>query len=334
MAIINEPLVSVSVITYNSSNTVVDTLESIYNQTYKNIELIISDDCSTDETVEVCRDWIRQKQSRFVRVDVLCSEKNTGISANLNRAESFCQGEWMKSIAGDDLLTSTSIEKSVNYIHDYPETLVLFGKAEAFGSSDEVCAEWNSNINNADLLLPPEQLLHTLIFNGNCICAVSSFLNIKLIREYNIHNDERIPMLDDWPRWIRILKAGIKIHFIDEVLALYRVGGGISTGRRHSMPYFRSLRLMRFYYLYPEWQKFNYDYAIQRIVNEECELYQLLLEAQTEDAAIIHSQRNEYKALYENYFRKFNLILNSRAYRIGKIILAPFNFLRRKLTAS
>lgn len=57
-----QPLVSVSVITYNSAKTVLETLESIKAQTYQNLELIVSDDCSTDNTVELCRNWIEQNK--------------------------------------------------------------------------------------------------------------------------------------------------------------------------------------------------------------------------------------------------------------------------------
>ncbi len=54
-----ETLVSIVVITYNSAKFILETLESSKAQTYKNIELIISDDCSTDNTVEICQQWIR-----------------------------------------------------------------------------------------------------------------------------------------------------------------------------------------------------------------------------------------------------------------------------------
>lgn len=55
------PLVSVIVITYNSSKYVLETLNSVAAQTYDNIELIISDDCSVDNTVEICRNWLKMK---------------------------------------------------------------------------------------------------------------------------------------------------------------------------------------------------------------------------------------------------------------------------------
>lgn len=58
---IKNPLVSVIVITYNSSKYVLETLNSVAAQTYDNIELIISDDCSKDNTVEICRNWLKMK---------------------------------------------------------------------------------------------------------------------------------------------------------------------------------------------------------------------------------------------------------------------------------
>lgn len=70
-----DPLVSVSIITYNSSSTILETLDSIYSQSYQNIELIVSDDCSTDNTVEICKKWIDEHKDRFVRVELLTVEK-------------------------------------------------------------------------------------------------------------------------------------------------------------------------------------------------------------------------------------------------------------------
>ena len=85
-----QPLVSVPVVTYNSANTILETLESIKAQTYPNIELIISDDCSTDNTIELCLEWLELYKERFTRTEVLTVEKNTGVSANVNRCWNAC----------------------------------------------------------------------------------------------------------------------------------------------------------------------------------------------------------------------------------------------------
>ena len=116
-----KPLVSISVIVFNSANTVHETLDSIYAQVYPNIELIISDDCSTDNTVEICRDWIEKNKTRFVRTEVVTVEKNTGVAGNLNRAEAACRGEWIKPIAGDDVLLPNCIQDCIDYMTEHPE---------------------------------------------------------------------------------------------------------------------------------------------------------------------------------------------------------------------
>lgn len=110
-----EPLVSIIVITYNSSKYVLETLESAKNQTYKNIELIISDDCSTDNTVNMCNHWLKTNKCFFVRTISITSYTNTGIAANCNRGLNASTGYWIKFIAGDDILINNCIENYVNY---------------------------------------------------------------------------------------------------------------------------------------------------------------------------------------------------------------------------
>ena len=85
-------LVSIVVITYNSSKYVLETLESAKAQTYQNIELIITDDCSTDNTVAVCKEWLEKNEDRFVKAELVTSPCNTGVPANLNRGVKKAQG--------------------------------------------------------------------------------------------------------------------------------------------------------------------------------------------------------------------------------------------------
>ena len=68
-----EPLVSILVVTYNSSEYIIETLNSCYSQEYKNIELIISDDKSSDNTVEICEEWLTLNASRFYNTCLLVS---------------------------------------------------------------------------------------------------------------------------------------------------------------------------------------------------------------------------------------------------------------------
>lgn len=94
-------LVSVVLITYNSSKYVLDTLESVKNQTWDNIELIISDDGSTDNTTAICSNWLSENQNRFYNALLITVDENTGIPSNCNRGLRATKGEWLKTISGD-----------------------------------------------------------------------------------------------------------------------------------------------------------------------------------------------------------------------------------------
>ena len=86
------PLVSIIVVTYNSSKYILETLESAKDQTYKNIELIVTDDSSKDNTVELCKEWMQKNSARFVRTEVITVPQNSGIAANCNRGVNAAEG--------------------------------------------------------------------------------------------------------------------------------------------------------------------------------------------------------------------------------------------------
>lgn len=115
---VNNPLVSIIVVTYNSSLFVRETLESAKRQSYNNLELIITDDASTDDTVKICREWIANNKNRFVRVELKTVEQNTGIAKNCNRGLNMANGEWLKYIAGDDILMDDCIKDYLTFINE------------------------------------------------------------------------------------------------------------------------------------------------------------------------------------------------------------------------
>jgi len=272
----NQPLVSVPVITYNSSKFVIETLESIKTQTYQNIELIVSDDCSTDNTVELCKNWIENNKNRFVRTKLLTVENNTGISANCNRAEAACCGEWRKLIAGDDILLPNCIKECVDYVMDHPGTIWLFGKMEGFGRrQDEIDEYMNRCYDYSIFNLTSDEQLRRLVFGGNCIPAPASFVNIQKNNELQIQNDERIPMLEDYPKWINLLRRGVKFCFIDKTIVKYRLSDdSLSTSCTISPKAKKSYSLFVVYYLCPLYWKYGKrTLAIHKYINAAPEAF-------------------------------------------------------------
>lgn len=304
-----QPLVSVPVITYNSSKFVLETLESIKAQTYQNIELIISDDCSTDNTVELCQEWVEQNKVRFVRTQIITSELNTGVSANLNRAEAACQGEWVKGIAGDDLLMPDCIEQYISYVQLYPNTTYLFGRVETFGGNEESNRHFMENVFDFTFFdLDIDVQLRRLIYGENCIPASTLFYNRNFSIDNGIINDERIPLLEDWPKWIRLLELGVRFKFLDKKVVKYRLHKNSLSTNKFSINYYQSVLLFELYYRYPRWQNDNADNAIKHMVE---------------------IQLNTVKELWENmkYLeQQNNKILTSHSYKLGKKIISLFHF--------
>lgn len=306
----NQPLVSVPVITYNSSKFVLDTLESIKAQTYHNIELIISDDCSTDNTVELCKQWVEQNKNRFVRTQIITSEVNTGVSANLNRAEDACQGEWVKGIAGDDILMPNCIADCVKHVQQQPNIIYLFGRIEAFGASDEKNKYFSEKVFDYSFFdLDINEQLERLVFGDNCIPASTCFYNRQDSIVLGIRYDERIPLLEDWPKWINLLEKGVKLEFMDKVVVRYRVHEDSLSTSRSSAKYMESNYMFELYYRYPYWQRKNAEYGVKRMAQKNMNLYNSLLEAEKDSADARHSI----------------------AYRLGRSILYPINKIQKWL---
>lgn len=248
----NKPLISVTIVTYNSSAFIVETLESVKAQTYPRIELIISDDCSTDDTVALCREWLAKNEERFERTELIEAKKNTGVSGNLNRAEAACTGEWVKLLDGDDVLLPSCLEDYVAYVTEHPETVYLFSKIEAFGASEERNRYYTDKVFDYRIFnLEAPQQYEKLIWQ-NCIMSSTCMYNRKKNAELGLKNDERIPLLEDWPRWINVTKNGIKLSFLDKIEVKYRIHEkSISTSTAPKPHYVRSNRLLCKYYQIP-----------------------------------------------------------------------------------
>lgn len=213
-------LVTVIVPTYNSSQTVIETLDSIYNQTFKDIELIVTDDGSKDDSVFICREWLAVHGGRFFRTKLIESPVNTGISANINRALKVAKGSWLKPIAADDHLMPESIETLVNHISEHPEQRIVFAKVVGFGDL-EAADKWP--FKNVKWLFDNLSFkeMKILLTQTNFLPAASVFIKMDVFDEVG-YFEEAIPLLEDWPFWVKAVFHNIPLHFCDEYVAEYR----------------------------------------------------------------------------------------------------------------
>lgn len=246
----NNPLVSICVVTFNSSEFVLETLESAKAQTYQNIELIISDDFSSDNTVQICRDWIEDNSARFVRCEVLVPEFNTGVAANLNRAISASQGEWIKTIAGDDLLLPNCVETYVSSINKFKDSLIFFSQFSIFHVKDsgerviDHCPQVKVyEMQNFNILSAREQYLNLLNGSNACLSAASAFIKKELLDR--IPYNEKYKYMEDYPMWVKLTGNGYKFVIIDVETVMYRHHESLSSSKTSyfSARYFQTKHL-------------------------------------------------------------------------------------------
>lgn len=221
-------LITVVVSCYNSLNYIEDTLESIVAQTWQELELIVTDDYSTDNTVKLCRQWITESRDRFVRAELLTSEKNTGVSANANRGLQAAKGEWIKFLGADDTLKTNCIEDNMAFIANNPGIKVLFSQVEVYRNNFEI----NNYIKtipgvityHGSILSPgitAEEQYKMLLISDRIHFSPSVFINRQTLHSVGGF-DERFPMMEDLPLWLNLTKAGHRLHFMDSVTVNYR----------------------------------------------------------------------------------------------------------------
>tara|TARA_R100000935_G_scaffold9585_5_gene19436 strand:+ start:5297 stop:6232 length:936 start_codon:yes stop_codon:yes gene_type:complete len=221
----NSPLVSIVVITYNSDKYIIETLQSIFDQTYENIELIISDDGSKDETITVCKKWLDNFHVRFVRAELITTAQNSGTAGNLNRGISAAKGIWIKPIAGDDALFPDVIKNYISYIKKENKILCIHSNSieyeENFQEKNRLpnkdASKYKINSSNIDSDMQFEILLRC------CPVGTPTAMYHKSVFQQVGNYDERFPLWEDRPMFLKMTLNGIKLHYLDIDGAKYRV---------------------------------------------------------------------------------------------------------------
>ena len=172
-------LVSVIIPAYNAEQWIADTIESVLQQTYDAIEIIVVDDGSTDSTVQVAEGALRK--GRFPS-EILC-QKNQGVSAARNRGWRCARGEWVQFLDADDLLVPSKIELQISGkgIRDKVDVLYsdwqrLLYKAGSWCPSDEIRTPLIGQNSVADLLSDANFLqLGSQLFNRTILDRIGGF---------------------------------------------------------------------------------------------------------------------------------------------------------------
>lgn len=207
------PLVSICIPSYNHARFLPSALESALCQTYPNVEIIVVDDGSTDDSLNIAEDYAARYPS-VIRVFTHPGCKNKGSSATINLAVQRSMGELLSPFASDDVLCPDKIACQVAFLESNREIGLVHSCAHVIDETGQI----QPGILGCDISDAPNPV--ALLISGNQIAGLTVMFRRECIQKVGLWDDTLI--YSDWELWLRIV-AHYKIAFLDRPLAMYRV---------------------------------------------------------------------------------------------------------------
>ena len=225
-----DELVSIIMPSYNTAKFISETIDSVLTQTYTNWELIIVDDCSTDNTDEVVKSFLSDDRIKYIK-----NEKNSGAAFSRNRALCEAKGKWIAFLDSDDVWLPEKLEKQIAFMekNDYHFSYTNYIEIDEF------------SIPNGRVITGPKKVTRHGMYNYcwmGCLTVMYDAETIGLIQIANIKKN------NDYAMWLKVCKKS-DCYLLDETLAKYRKRGGSISNHGYT-------KLIKWHYkLYREAEK-------------------------------------------------------------------------------
>lgn len=205
-------LVSIITPSFNTAQFIGKTIEAVQSQTYKNWEMIIVDDCSSDNTDAVVARYLSDKRIIFIK-----NEKNSGAAVSRNTALRAAKGKWIAFLDSDDLWMPEKLEKQIAFMekNNYAFSYTKYEEIDVVGNKTGV------------KVAGPKKITKTGMFNycwPGCLTVMFDSSKIGLIQIEDIKKN------NDYAMWLKVCKKA-DCYLLDECLGQYRKGraGSVST---------------------------------------------------------------------------------------------------------
>jgi len=213
------PKISIIIPTYNRAHLLPDAVNSVLNQTYQNFEIIIVDDCSTDNTKEVVGKF-GDKRIKYIR-----HSKNKGVSAAFNTGIKNSTGEYLTIVTDDNMLFSQSLEKIVNKFKDVTDSDigVILGGISYIDEKD--------NVLKSVLFKERGNIFDSILRDAK---PFFPFFKKEIFKKVGLF-DESLSGREDWDLFLRIAKY-YQFDFIPELVVKARVHQGYHLSSKSRLP--------------------------------------------------------------------------------------------------
>lgn len=206
-------LVSIICTSYNHAPYIERSLNSLIHQSYKNIEIIIVDNASEDNSVQVIEKWLKSNPSiLFIK-----NKKNLGNNKSFNQAVKIAKGDFLIDLAADDVILENAIEKQIEAFKKNPTAGLVFGNANIIDENDVFLHHHFETDDKGHVL---NKSIHytnyiSILKGGNCMCSVSAMYHRKKFDELNGYDEDLA--YEDLDFWIRLSRKYTFVY-IDEPL--------------------------------------------------------------------------------------------------------------------
>lgn len=209
--------ISVVTASYNYQDYIKEAIQSVLNQTYHDWELIIVDDCSTDNSVEVIKSY------KDDRIKLFVNEKNLGLKETVKRGIEKASGEWIVFLESDDILTSDNIEKKLEIVKKYPEINLIFNDCEFFGDEEKI-SDFTISLRKTRALLRGKNYPKKMFYNFYLSNKIFTFSSVMAKKEdlLKLNFNTSMDCILDWWLWVQLAYIG-KFYYISECLTKWRL---------------------------------------------------------------------------------------------------------------
>lgn len=205
---------------YNHSSFVAESLKSVLNQSHKNIQLIVVDDFSSDNSVTVIEDFIKE----YPEIIFIKNTTNLGLTKSFNHAMQLAKGQYFIDLAADDILLSNCIEIQLNTFKNsrYENLAIVYGNAEFISEKGtHISHYFDVDSQNKTIEKKPSGAIYAeVISTKTLICSVSSMVKKSVFNELKGYDANL--SYEDLDFWIRTSRNH-NIEFIDDILVQKRI---------------------------------------------------------------------------------------------------------------
>lgn len=189
---------------YNCASTLAEALDSLMSQTYKGFKVVLCDDGSKDNTLEVAREYA----SRYGNIQVITNEHNMGLNYTLNHCLEYADTEYVARMDGDDISLPARFEKEIQFLDSHPDFAVV--------STPMIYFDENGDFRQGKAVEYPtnRDFLH-----GTPFCHAASMSRTAVIKEVGGYSvDDRLLRVEDYHLWMKVYAAGYRGYNIQEPL--------------------------------------------------------------------------------------------------------------------